>query len=308
MSSTYSVTAWKFSLVPIVNKEVIPILLLTVKKVDSNGEFKKFKSRVVARGDLQDCLDPVFTSSPVVRHSTVQILLNKFVSTRPLFGLSILDISSAYLETPLETEEIFIKLDEKTSKLIKGLVPYPLNLSPDGTLVARLKKYLYGLKQSAKKWYLLMKSRLEEFGFKCSARDPGLFTMGTNENFQAVTLYVDDMVSYGSSLNREKLNLFLKSKFKSVKVIDDPDRFDLLGVNYKLQDDGSLSVSISHITQNLAAEFGVKATRRHPFCDPPQHFRQVMLERSDITKFRRGVAKLLYLARQPIRYILYAIL
>ena len=64
-------------------KELIPVTVVTTEKVDGDGSFVKWKSRICARGDRQTLDEWVATSCPVVAHHTLMTLMNKIVSTPP---------------------------------------------------------------------------------------------------------------------------------------------------------------------------------------------------------------------------------
>jgi hypothetical protein len=103
-------------------KTVVPILIITVEKVDALGLFLKFKSRICARGDRQAIDEWTITSSPVVNHFTNMMVLNKAVSIRAsnpnsAIGLSIFDVGSAYLEVDIG-EEVFVRLNKKCVNLL----------------------------------------------------------------------------------------------------------------------------------------------------------------------------------------------
>jgi hypothetical protein len=158
---------------------------------------------------------------------------------------------------------------------------------------------LYGLKQSSLEWYKKIKQVLIDYGFAVSKHDPALFVKGKGATFHALTLYVDDMLSYGSFEDRAKLNSYLQNTFKSIKVQDDPKDFTLLGVSYRLHKE-ALFASLPHFSAELVQEFGVTGKTSFPFRSRDHSLEEVCVENgllteSQIKVFRRGVAKLLYL-------------
>ena len=61
------------------------------------------------------------------------------------------------------------------------------------TLVCRLKKSLYGLKQSPRCWYEELSKHLVSTGFKQSRADPCVFYKWSNGNLTVISVYVDDL-------------------------------------------------------------------------------------------------------------------
>uniref|UniRef100_A0A2N9HW07 CCHC-type domain-containing protein n=1 Tax=Fagus sylvatica TaxID=28930 RepID=A0A2N9HW07_FAGSY len=123
------------------------------KEAVSEKEGERFKARLVAKGYSQRHgidYDEVF--SPVVRHTSIRAVL-ALVADQDL-ELEQLDVKTAFLHGNLE-EEIFME--------------QPEGFKQPGTenLVCRLKKSLYGLKQSPRQWYKRLKSLLhKEFEMK----------------------------------------------------------------------------------------------------------------------------------------------
>ena len=62
------------------------------------------------------------------------------------------------------------------------------------TLVCRLKKSLYGLKQSPRCWYEELSKHLVSTGFKQSRADPCVFYKWSNGNLTVICVYVDDLI------------------------------------------------------------------------------------------------------------------
>jgi len=94
-----------------------------------------------------------------------------------------MDVKSAFLNGDLENE-IFMRI--------------PPGVEAKEEQVWLLHKALYGLKQASREWYLKLKGRLEELGFKRSNADHGVFTkIIDGEPF----LIVDDFLLFLSNIS-----------------------------------------------------------------------------------------------------------
>jgi hypothetical protein len=93
-----------------------------------------------------------------------------------------MDVKNEFLHGDIE-EEIYM---EQT----KGYVQDP-------SLVCRLKKSLYGLKQEPRAWYAKMDSYLLSQGFIHSKSDPNVYMLRSTNSLLIIILYVDDLQSQG---------------------------------------------------------------------------------------------------------------
>jgi hypothetical protein len=85
----------------------------------------------------------------------------------------------------------------------------------ESNLVCRLKKSLYGLKQSPRSWYAKIDSFLIATGFSRCHSDPVVYTKKLGSHLIILVLYVDDLILTGIDsklLNHVKTSL--KKKFE----------------------------------------------------------------------------------------------
>ncbi|MCQ8147220.1 hypothetical protein NP036_11090, partial [Weissella confusa] len=79
----------------------------------------------------------------------------------------------------------------------------------------RLKKAIYGMKQSPRAWYNKLSTTLNGRGFKKSELDHTLFTLSTPSGIIALLVYVDDIIITGSDKEGIKATKeFIKSMFE----------------------------------------------------------------------------------------------
>ena len=113
------------------------------RKRNLRGEVERFRARLVALGFSQVFgLDYFGTYAPVARLSTLRLVYA--LSVLLMLSMASLDVEAAFMNATLD-EELYIRAPTGTEQL------------PDG-LVYRLKKSLYGLKQSPKQWNNMLKS------------------------------------------------------------------------------------------------------------------------------------------------------
>ena len=183
-------------------RQVIPVIMITVEKVDGNGNFVKFKTRLVVRGDKQYLEDWVETNAPVV--STATLFASLCIAVKEDLQVDIIDVMSAFLHAEMPKENpVYVWLGSEIADLLVQIQPHLEQYRNDkGGMVCMLRKALYGLKEAPFLWYKEISSILEELGFKCSSWDRGLFIRVKGKDIHRLSLHVDDMVS-GNGGNEE---------------------------------------------------------------------------------------------------------
>ena len=145
------------------DKNVLPGKWVYRVKYGPDGQVDKYKARYVAKGLAQvEGLDYFETYAPTCKPETFRTLLA--IATQKDLELGQMDVKSAYLHSAIE-EEIYL---EQPQSFVKQ--------GEDGqTLVCKLNKSIYGLKQAAKNWYESLANLLIKNGFQRSRNDYCLF-------------------------------------------------------------------------------------------------------------------------------------
>ncbi|WZY94095.1 hypothetical protein YC2023_066424 [Brassica napus] len=274
---------WYESELPKGKKAVTSRWIFTIK-YKADGTIERKKSRLVARGFTQTYgEDYIETFAPVAKLHTIRIVLSLAVNLG--WGLWQMDVKNAFLQGELE-DEVYMHPPPGLEHLVKK-----------GN-VLRLKKAIYGLKQSPRAWYNKLSTTLNGRGFKKSELDHTLFTLTTSSGMIALLVYVDDIIITGS--DKEGIiatKEFLKSMFE-IKDLGEMKYF--LGIEICRSKEG-LFMSQRKYTLDLlkgAGAYGGK-TARMPMEDGYKVPREGEIEDSkpyqDPKLYRKLVGKLIYL-------------
>ena len=159
-------------------------------KYNRDGTIDKWKSRFVVCGySQQKGLDYDQSFSSTLRASSFRLLL-ALASIHKL-RLDHMDVSNAFTQANIDDVDIWVEP-------AKGYEQY----DADGrSLVYKLKKALYGSKQSGRLWQLTLRKFLisNEMGFTCSLLDPCLFVRRRGNETILIGVYVDDLVVASNS-------------------------------------------------------------------------------------------------------------
>ena len=145
-------------------------------KHGKDGEVQRFKCRLVAKGYAQKYgIDYSDTHAPVVRFASVRSLLAYAVQKNMVIHQ--MDVVTAFLNGHLK-EEVYMQQPEGFIK------------PGQEHLVCKLKKSLYGLKQSPRCWNKVFHEYLISLGFMQSQADPCVYIRSK----QIIAVYVDDLI------------------------------------------------------------------------------------------------------------------
>lgn len=202
-------STWKVVVPPKGTNIVSSKWVFTVKTTQAGG-VERFKARLVARGFSQvHGEDYHETFAPTVRMDTLRLFFA--LAAAEDLECRQYDIKNAFTESHLK-EKIYMA-------------------APEGFGVKRgqvleILRSLYGLKQAARDWNLLLKKELLGWGFKQSLADPCMFIH--SENSVKVLVYVDDIV--GIAKSKEELAWFYERLSMRFNAKDLGDIHKILGI------------------------------------------------------------------------------
>jgi hypothetical protein len=247
-------------------------------KYTPDGRIDRFKARLVARGYSQmkgQDFDETF--APTMRKESFRIIL----AIAAYFGwqLDHMDVDNAFLESTI-LEEIFMSIPEG----IKG---------QDGKC-CRIRKGLYGLKQSARNWYLVLVSQFKKLGFR-QTKDPGLFV--NPKTRVVIGFHVDDLLIGGA--DREAVKATKNALSERFKMKDLGELTHFLGMRIRRSKTGAITLDQSQYTRAILTRFDMlDAMAISSPSDNYNHMQRAVAsdERCDQGLYQEAVGSLQYLA------------
>lgn len=158
------------------------------RKQDITENTQRYRARLVARGCAQiKGVDYQETYSPVVRYASIRFLCA--LAAKYDLHMSQMDVTAAYLHGYIK-EDIYIQPPEE---LIK---------SSDKGRVWKLKKSMYGLKQSGRAWNERLNDVVTKLGFKRSQADCCIYFKRDKVNLIIIAVYVDDLLILSNNVQK----------------------------------------------------------------------------------------------------------
>jgi hypothetical protein len=243
-------------------------------KMGSEGEITGWKCRHVAFGNTQ-CegdgqgggnYDDIF--APVVRSSTFRLFCAD--ACRQGCIINQCDFCQAYIQAHLDDgSDIFMMMPNDFYKYAEfvGLTEEMIGRPGD---VFRINRSLYGLKQAGNLWSRLLRSDLEDLGFKQSKADECLYTLDDPKSdfWGRIITYVDDVLYYSNKPDQmDKLMKSLtdsKGKNRDIEFMGEAKWFTGIKITQDT-DKGQLSLTQSTYIKTLLKNnaLGVDLTDAH---------------------------------------------
>ena len=258
-------------------------------KYKPDGTIERYKARLVAKGYTQTYgIDYSETFSPVAKIDTIRVLFS--IAANKGWPLLQFDVKNAFLHGELK-EEVYME------------APPGFMENSNPREVCRLKKSLYGLKQSPRAWFGRFTLAMKKYGFKQSNSDHTLFLKRRNGLITCLIIYVDDMIITGNDeeeMTRLKVNLFKEFEMKDLGRLK-----YFLGIEVLRSRQGIFICQKKYVL-DLLAETGMIDCK--PVDTPMMVNQKLYMEENaklaDKGKYQRIVGKLIYLShtRPDITY------
>ena len=274
---------------PLEGKNIVGSRWILKVKRDEDGGVDRFKARLVAQGYSQvkgDDYDEVF--SPVARYTSVRSLLA--LANAHDLEIHQMDVKTAFLNGSLDCD-IYMSQPE-------GFV------DPDRpNHVCKLKKSIYGLKQSARCWNTTLDEYMKSVGYRKSNADGCIYVKSVKEadghiSFVIMGVYVDDIIPISNNpalLKAEKAALCERFEMTDLGEIH-----YLLGMSINRdRESRTLTVSQPNYLDKVLKKFGMENCKpvSTPL-EPGRKFQQLSPsdEPFDVQTYQQAVGCLTYIS------------
>ena len=272
-------------------------------KWSHDGSEAKLKSRLVARGFNQEYGVNYFdTYAPVVKNSSVRLLMALAVKYE--LKVEQIDIRNAYVNSVLE-EEVYMEQPEGFCECDQR------------EYVCKLKRSLYGLKQSGNSWNKCLNTCLvAKLGFSRLKTDSCIYVKRENSEIVLLAIYVDDIIIYAPT--SEVIDRIKSQIAEEFEVDDIGDCKKVIGMNVECHE-GEIKIHQKALVEQLLKETGFTdcRTRRTPL-DPGKRLLRCTIQDEeerkksgcgviDQTEFRSIIGKFNYLASTTRPDLSYAV-
>lgn len=192
---------------------ITKLKMIQTIKYTQDGELDKFKSRLVFQHhqDYEYVLTDFYAST--LQICSLILILNIAAYFNAIITSQ--DIRTAFLTTLLPpNSQIYVRFSKIIAALLMKLNPekYKSYIQPDGTLVGRLLRSLYGLREASSLFYTFMYNIFISLGYETCFHDKCLFMKRIGNKFLIIGLVTDDIISITTSpeLQQELTNALIK--------------------------------------------------------------------------------------------------
>ena len=229
----------------------------------------RMKARIVARGYEEGEMSSV--DAPTVDKTSLRTILT--IATMKKWKCSSLDVKSAFLQSHKLDRDVYLNP--------------PKDIRKDDVLW-KIKKPIYGLKDSAKNWYCTLRSELLELGCKESILDPTVFCYYNENVLKGLFIcHVDDFLYGGCGDSDFKGNVIDKIVGKYDISSSYDISFTYIGLNLRQQEEGMM---IDQKAFTCTVEVEKVNTKNRPACDK--------LSDTEKKAYQRLLGKINWLANQ----------
>ena len=173
----------------------------------------------------------------------------------------------------------------------------------DGTLVRKLKKAMYGTRDAPQIWAEVVRSTLEDFGYKQSTYQPAVYYHPTKDVM--IVVHVDDFLCTGNGEDLEELYALLKQKFdlkQTTLSMDDGQEATYLSLTLTVSSTGVTLTGDSKHSELLLKEWGIQGSSKEVNTPSLKELEDNICSGDELhgemgTKVRRGVARINYMVQ-----------
>ena len=216
-------------------RQIVKSRIVFSVKIGENGEEHK-RARVVAKGFSQvEGIDYHETFSPTVHMTSVRMATQ--VMAEEEMHVHQMDFNCAFLNSDID-------------KVI--YMEPPPGYTKDRSIILKLKKSLYGLKQSGNLWNSMLNKFLINQGFIRSQVDTCVYTKGQGKSKIILLVWVDDLIIGASDM--QVLNDFKKTLKDNFKMKDLGPLTYFLGIEFNCSP-GKISMKQTKYIERILEKF-----------------------------------------------------
>jgi hypothetical protein len=298
-----------------IKKSMIRTKMFIKAKTLPDGRPGKVKSRLVARGDMQlkeHYMGEDLSASTPDSISTFTVIAIAASEHRHIMAA---DIGGAYLNAPMEESApaVYISIEPRLAQILGTIDPaYKRAIQPNGTIIAKLKKCLYGCIESAKRWQTHVLAALIKMGFESNSYDQCILNKTTENGQITVIIYVDDLLITSKSLSDvHAVRDAVIAVYKDVKSQDGPI-VDFLGMSIDMSTPGTAKITMDGMVEKIVKDSkteNLDFVTRSPAADDlfDTTTESPRLDEARRQHFHTITARLAYLARRVKPEILLAV-
>jgi Reverse transcriptase (RNA-dependent DNA polymerase) len=272
-------------------------------KYTAQGLFDKLKARLVAGGHLQDREIYDKGSSPTV--STQATFTVAGIAASEGRAVATVDFPGAFLnsEIPDDSPPVLVKLGKIETKILCKIDPmYKEFVRPDGTMVVKLKRALYGCVESGRLWYDKLSRDLIALGYEKNPADECVFNRIEADGKQTtLIIHVDDMMITATTEARLDEIIEQIQRLYPNLSINRGKKLDYLGMTFDFTATGKVKITMSGYVSDLLKECeDIAGTAQTPAAsdlfeiDPKAE----LLGKAEKELYHSRTAKLLYLGKR----------
>ena len=213
---------------------------------------------------------------------------------------TVIDVTAAYLNASMN-EEIYMKIDDDIVKYMIQLdMVNPDHVRPNGSIVVKLKRALYGTKQAGRAWFEKLNNDIINMGYKNNDVELGVYTRIVDGVVSNIIIYVDDIVIMAPNKDEHvRVVNQLKNLYNDVTISSESsEKFEYLGLTFTAKNK-VLYIEMSGYVKKILVEHNNVKHVDTPYTKNLFMNREIeLLNDADQTKMRSSCAKILYLAKR----------
>ena len=276
---------------------ILPSQLLYEIQMNPDGSLKKYKCRLVIRGDKWYDVYEIDTYASTVKSETVKICLA--IAAREDMDMESVDVKAAFLNSPLKEGEVIYM--RRPPGLDDSHMPK----------VVKLKKCIYGMKQASAYFHAHSDAVLRSFGCVPTEEDDCCYTLEYMGEKAIIMKHVDD---FGLMSKSKSLLTFIKKKLaENYEITVDPDMKFYLGHHLvREREKRKIWLDQSAMIIDMATRFNIPTTGTFPstameYIHDNEKPPTILLNKKEKTDYQSRVGSIIYVARHTRTDILYSV-